>query len=492
MTESVLTRFIKGAVSVGLGSMSAMVMGLLGMILAVRYLPIEDYGAFVLLLVIANFLVELSSFGLDLAIPKFLSALDDEEQIRRLINSAVIFRLILMLSLSLAAILVKDGLDLIFGESLFLDLVIYIPIMVVGMGTYKLVYVILQGLFKFKVMGFIDFFSSFLNFVLTITLIIVLDQGIVGLIFAKTASAAVCALIAYAAIPISKRIEFDMEPVRQMVRFGFPLQINYILTFIFLRMDTLIIATLLGPAQIAYYEIARKIPEHVVMVYDAFRTVYYPFIARFFAQGEIEKAGRMVNQSIRWLSLVIILGAVISLLFGADIITMLFTDRYLPSVSAFVLLMLGLHLLLVDYTMGYSLVAIGDSDKPAIINVVRAIVGLAANLILIPALGIVGAALASILGFAAVNPLNVFFLRRRTLRVDFWVYLKPLAIFAAFAVPILHYNLMALGLVERIAIVVLFLVVCVVTAVITVADITLVTRELRIAFLSSRQPKSVS
>jgi O-antigen/teichoic acid export membrane protein len=490
MTESILTRFIKGAVSVGLGSMAVMVMGLLGMIVAVRHLPIEDYGAFVLLLVIVGFLVELSSFGLDLAIPKFLATLEDQTQIRRLINSVVIFRGAIMLLMSILAIIAKDGLELLFGASLFLDLIIYIPVMVLAMGMYKLVYAVLQGMFNFKMMGFSDFFSSLLNFILVIALVIVFQQGIIGLIYAKTISFTVSTIVAYIAVPVSKRIELDVATLRKMIVFGFPLQVNYILTFIFLRMDTLVIATLLGPAQIAYYEIARKIPEHIVMAYDAFRTVYYPFIARMYAQGEVAKATRMINQSIRWLSLLATLGALIALLFGTEIITLLFSDRYLPSTDAFVLLMLALHLLLLDYTMGYSLVAIGDSNKPAIINVVRAIVGLASNLILIPIMGIVGAALASILGFAVANPLNVFFLRRRTLNVNFWIYLKPLVIFGCFALAVTFFDLPTLF--ERLAVVLLFLVVCVLTSVITIGDVTFITRELRIAFLSSRQPKSVS
>ena len=490
MTESVLTRFIRGAVSVGLGSMSKMVMGLLGMILAVRYLPIEDYGAFVLLVVIVGFLVELSSFGLDLAIPKFLAGMDDPDDVRRLVNSVVVFRIILILMISLLAILVSDWLELLFGASLFLDLVVYIPILVLALGTYKLMYAIMQGFFQFRLMGFLDFLSSLLNFVLVIGLVVALDQGVMGLIFAKIVAHALSVIIAYIAMPVRKRLELDFTVLRRMIVFGLPLQVNYILTFAFLRMDTLIIATLLGPAQIAYYEIARKIPEHIVMVYDAFRTVYYPFIARFYAQGDRVNVARMINQSIRWLSLLAVLGALITLVFASDIITLLFTDRYLPSAGAFALLMVALHLLLVDYTLGYSLVAIGDSDKPAIVNVVRAVFGLAANLILIPAYGIEGAALASILGFAIVNPLNVYYLRRRALAVSIGVYLKPLLIFACCALLVLFYDLTAPA--EGIVVIASFLVACVIASVVTLSDVTFITRELRIAFLARRQSEPVS
>jgi O-antigen/teichoic acid export membrane protein len=64
-------------------------------------------------------------------------------------------------------------------------------------------------------------------------------------------------------------------------------------------------------------------------------------------------------------------GTLVAVVFGRDVIRLLFSETYLPCYVPFVLLMVGLVLKVTENTLGYSLVAIGDSDKPLIVNAVR-------------------------------------------------------------------------------------------------------------------------
>lgn len=475
--ESLLSRFIKGTISVGLGSASVIGFGLLNMLVAVRYLPAEDYGSFVLLTVVASFLVELSAFGLNLSTPKFLADNDDDDLQRRIINTVLILRILIMAAVIVLAVLARSVLSDMFGSSVLLDLIEYLPPLLFLQAMTKLLRSILQGLFAFRIMGYVDLISSVSNFALIIVLVAILKQGIVGLVYARIIAIGLSCAFAYFAIPVQKKLEFDRAILRKLVKFGLPLQINYILTFVFLRIDTLIIATLMGPAEIAYYEIARKIPENLVMAYDAFRAVYYPFIARFTANGELKRATEVINHSLRWISFFTILGALIALLFGNEIVVLLFTEQYLPSVPAFILLMIALNLTLVDYTLGYSLVAAGDATRPMMINVAHTTINVLANLLLLPVFGIAGAALASITGFVATNPVYAWFLRRRELRVRVDYYLRPIAVFGVFALATLALD--PDSVIEKAAIIGLFLLACVVFSVIVREDVMIVFREAR-------------
>ena len=148
--------------------------------------------------------------------------------------------------------------------------------------------------------------------------------------------------------------------MKEILKFGFPLYLNEILTFGYRRADSLIIGGLLGPVSIAYYEVARRIPDSIATFYATFKSVFFPFMTNLFARGEKDKAEIIINNSVRWISLVIGFGALISLLFGEEIIVLIFSDRYLPSVPIFVLLMVGLIFTFIHYTFGYSLVALGE------------------------------------------------------------------------------------------------------------------------------------
>ncbi|MFO7322983.1 MAG: flippase [Chloroflexota bacterium] len=474
-SESLLARFIRGAISVGMGSLSIIAFGFLSMLLAVRHLPAEDYGAFVLLQVVAGFLVEISALGLTLSVPKFLADTEDRTIQSELVSSVIIFRIVTIAGISLVAVAARNTLLSLFDATLLLDLLLFIPVLVLTQGLAKLLRSILQGLFAFKMVGATDFISSLLNFVLVLFFVLLAHQSVLGLVYAKVISMGVSCVLAYLAIPVSKKWALNRALLTRVIRFGLPLQVNYILTFIFLRVDTLIIGALMGPAEIAYYEVARKIPENLTMAYEAFRVVFYPFIARFAANGESDKAASFINHSARWISLITIFGALIAFLFGHEIIVLLFTEQYLPSVPAFILLMASLNLTLIDYTLGYSLVAVGDSSKPMIINTLHTTTNLVGNLLLIPALGIIGAAISSILGFVVTNPLNVWFLRRRGIPADAMFYVKPILIFVACA--LLAAVLMPTLFLEKLLFAGLFLLGCLLLSVIVPADLMLLARE---------------
>ncbi len=145
---------------------------------------------------------------------------------------------------------------------------------------------------------------------------------------------------------VYSKIEYSLElnkaVLKEMLSFGFPLQIQSILDFVYSRIDTVIIATLVGTAGTAYYEVARKIPDALMQLYNAFRSVYFPMITELNAKDHREEALQMLNTSIRSLAFIVLLGAMISVTFGKDILRLLFSDQYLSSYPIFVLLMIGL------------------------------------------------------------------------------------------------------------------------------------------------------
>jgi O-antigen/teichoic acid export membrane protein len=91
--------------------------------------------------------------------------------------------------------------------------------------------------------------------------------------------------------------------------------------------------------------------------------------------------------------------------------------------------MVGLAIVMLDSTQGYLLIAVGKGNKIPQINFIRTIFVVAGYFLLIPALGIVGAAIAGPLAIVMVNPLVVFFLRRSNVQVDVGAYLRAFAWF---------------------------------------------------------------
>jgi O-antigen/teichoic acid export membrane protein len=219
-----------------------------------------------------------------------------------------------------------------------------------------------------------------------------------------------------------------MDAFKELMKFGYPLQINDVLGFIYSRIDTVAVAIFLGPVDIATYEVARKIPDYLRNLYEPFRSVYYPVISKRYSLEERHQASAFMNDSVRFVSFVTLLGVVIATLFGREILQLIFTQKYSSSAPVFILLMFNLSIALISNVMGTTLVAIGDTQKPPIINFFNAIASWLGSILLIPIFALVGASIANTIGTAVAFPLNRYFLRKRIELMDA-PYLKPLVLF---------------------------------------------------------------
>ena len=414
MADSGFSRFMRGIFSTGLGRFMNLALGLLSLMLVVRHISAEAYGAFVLIRVIYTFLAEFTNFGLTLVVPKYLASSEDVQHKYRLINTTIYFRVFTILVCVPLMFVVRPGLVALFGSSpLLLEYFIYIPILFGLDSLARTLLPILQGLFRFRMIGIISTLSAIANFIATIVFVFPLGLGTLGLIYAVCVSDTLIIILAYSAAHLKDRRGIDLPILKEMLVFGFPLQVQYMLDFLFARIDTVVVGVFLGTVGVAYYEVARKLPDSFMYLYDAFRSVYYPFVAKFHADGERGKVVKLLNNSSRMLSFLTSFGALIAVLFGKEIISVLFSPTYLPSYYAFVVLMFGLNLSVLDNTLGYSLVAIGEPTKPLIVNLVRAITSVLLNLVITPIFGFIGASVVAVVSNLIAVPLDVYFLWKR-------------------------------------------------------------------------------
>lgn len=436
MSERILKPFLTGMLATGMGSLSVILLGMLGLIISARLLPTEALGAFFLLQVLVLFASESSALGICIALERWLPGIKEPDQHRRILSTALLFRLI-TIGLGLA------GLAL-FAPWILPKLGVADP---APLMTLVLVWFLLEALLKFVLthhqacfafgaIGATNLISSVLNFASILLFVLVLEQGLIGLLLAKLVSRVLALGYALYARPLSLGLSFDAAALWPMLRYALPLYANYYLSFLATRADTLLIGGLLGPTSVAFYEVARRIPDSLMQLYEAFRQVYFPFVVRGIAESRMHLVSALINNSTRFGALGLGLVCLSSFAFGENILIPLFSETYLPSVLPFALLMVTASLLMIESTLGSTLAALGDSDKPLWINILRTVLQMGAYALLIPSLGIIGAALATMIAAAAVLPVNVYFLRRRALPIDAWGYTKPLLIAASIALAV--------------------------------------------------------
>ena len=418
----------------GIGSPSVVGMGLPGLMLTARLLPAEALGAFLILQVLIVFLSEGSSFGIHAALERYLAGADDRLLQQRILSTAFHFRIATAL---LTAAVLPASAALMFPILGLEEPSASLVVLLIGWFLLEAVLKLLlshhQARFDFKAIGSTNVVSSLVNFTVILVLVVALKQGFMGLIYAKLLSRIIAVGYAWIVHPLEVRARFDLPLLRRLLRYCLPLYANYFLAFLSTRADTLLIGWLLGTSAVAYYEIARRIPDSLMLFYEAFRQVYFPFVARSALHNDRRKVSALVSDSTRYGALALSFICLLAFAFGHEIITLLFSAQYQRSVLPFAVLMLAISLMMIETTLGTTLAAIGESDKPLLINIVRTTLQIIAYLTLIPLLGVMGAALAATVAAAAVLPVNVYFLRRRSIAVNVRGYVKPMLISVALA-----------------------------------------------------------
>lgn len=408
-----------------------MAFGLLTTAIIARRVPAEVFGEFVLMQVIASALSRVTSFGMTLSIARFVTMEEDERGVATLINTTLSFQPLRIILVGASVFLFRGALFKAFSLEADRTILIFILGFFVFESLRLVLEAILQGLFQFKAIAKSNLISSAAGFVLLVVLVLDFKLGLVGLVYSRLAAFCVSDLYLFSRIPVKWRLKCDIQTLKKLIKFGSPLQVNDVFSFLFGRLDTLVIGSLLGPSQIAYYELARKIPDSLGNLFNTYLSVFFSYLSRLLGRGERREASDLVNHSARLVSFCGLAVAVVTACFGREIIKLLFSAKFISVAPTFVVLSVAVTVTYLDSTLGYALVAAGDSGKPAVINTLHAAVSIACLFLLVPRFGIIGAAIATLAGFIAVVPLVLIFLRRRGVDTIPMDCVKPYIIFVA-------------------------------------------------------------
>lgn len=214
-----------------------------------------------------------------------------------------------------------------------------------------------------------------------------------GAIFVYTVS---CLLAALTAIVISARrtrLRMRLSPslIRSAMRFGLMGHLTNILGYLVLRVDMLLINYFLGPGAVGFYSISVMIAQRIWYLPDTLVIVLYPMVAH----GSDSDANRYTATVARQTVLVVFLCCLCALLFARFVIVLFYTETFLASVLPLFFLLPGVFFASLARVLGSDLLARGFPHLNMWAGVTGLLTNVTCNIILIPRMGIAGAAIAS-------------------------------------------------------------------------------------------------
>lgn len=425
MDKNFVSRFLRGSFSTSLGTLTTVVFHFVSISLMTRFVESRDLGLYFLILAIANGGKTLGGLGLDLALVKYLSS--DEESLRaNAFMATIIVRIVVMLGLGIVIVLLGAVILPAFDPDI-VEFTLHIPLLFILMSFRELLFFVLQGLRKFGLYAAIQTSSAILKAVLILVFSNSLD--LTALIYIEFAMLLFSLLIEFFFIPfkdlIPSKLAIEFDTIRKILRFGFPLYVNSLLTYVSNFGGTFIVGLFLNPVSIAAYEVAYKLPQGVNRLFQSFSTVYFPTLSSLFAKDDLVNAQKFINKSLVLLASLTFSTTLLSLLFSETIINTFFSEQYSEVQPTFVLLMLSICLQLLAFTMGYSLVAAGVPEKSTRVNLIVMVSEFLLSIILVPLIGYIGVAVSFVLQTLIAQAMCYIYLRQSNIIIHFNSFSRP-------------------------------------------------------------------
>lgn len=262
-------------------------------------------------------------------------------------------------------------------------------------GLLNVVHGQLRWELKSGTSALLSLLSAVITIACTLLLVVWLRWGVAGAIWAQVLGGMLALLPSLYLTRSSFGWLFDKQALRSMLAFSVPLMPSSLAVVFALYFDRLILKDLLGLEELGVYAVGQKISLVVTLALVGFRSALTPLIYAHHARPSTPSELAQIFQVFCLAALAMVLGLSV---FAEELLALIAGPAYQPAAKVVPLLIFSV-LLANMYIFAPGLDIHRRTGTVSAINLGVAGLSLALNYLLIPYLGIVGAALASLLSF---------------------------------------------------------------------------------------------
>lgn len=368
----------------------------LSTIFLARVLGPSGKGALSLILLIPTFAFTFASLGIHQANIYFLGQHKDKSH--AIISNATIFAL---LTGGLFAILVWILRGTIAS---WLSLGPYISALGLSCLLFPLVLAnnlfinILIGQKRFKERNVAYIINSSLNLLLIILLVYFWRIGVLGGVLSLTIAIFLATLYSFLKVTRNNLPSFsstDFSLFKKTATYGVKSQLGNIFQVFNYRLDMFFVNYFLGVAGVGIYSIAVGMGELLWYISTVTGTILFPMVSNDFQKHD----DQYISSVCRKTSILMASGALAILLTGWFLIPLFFGEKFIPSVTPLAILLPGIVAIGIHKVLIFALMGKGYPQYMSYSGFITLTFTVVLDLVLIPMLGVPGAALASTLSY---------------------------------------------------------------------------------------------
>lgn len=384
--------FITNLSWIFVGNVAHAVLSFLINIIVARYLTTNDNGIVNYAASWISFYHALAAMGINSIINKFTT--EDLEESNSYLTTAIFFRIIS--GVVGAGLVVVTVLIINPGENIVLYISAIQGLSIAFSAGDTLIY-----WFRYKrqanVVAIIRLIAFFIPAVVKIVAIVVwknLYLYTIGLVL-ETLMFSLLLVIQYRK-DYSKRLDVSFGKLKEILSASYPFIFSSILATIYAQTDRVMLKNMVDNSSVAYYSVAVTLAGLMSIVTSAIIEGFRPEIIGSYNSGNQKLYEKRLTQAYAVTFWICIAYGVFITIFAKQIILLLYGEKYLPSVPALSLIVWYTSFSYFGIIHNIYMVAENKQKWVQVTTLVGALTNIILNTLLIPSLGIVGAATASL------------------------------------------------------------------------------------------------
>jgi O-antigen/teichoic acid export membrane protein len=380
----------------------ARITGLLMTAFLARHLGGEYFGTYVLCINFASLFGVLAGLGMRQIVLRHI--IHHPDQAPRTVGSAVMAHFAQAAVTVLVVVIVAK----LFGyEGRKFYGIVIMSLAVAFMAFESLFYAVLEAYEKMDIEAWFIILRQAVWITLAIIAVLT-DEGYLVLLTALLATAVFITMITGFVV----RSKFCAFPFRlhgsttwELLRAGLPLAGAAILVDIYLKIDMVMIDQMIDDRAVGLYGASYRLVHSLLFLSGTFFTVVYPIFSRLY-RDDREKLGHAYERSLKIISVALVPAAAGTAALAPQIMRVLYGGEFIGGAQALAIAVWGVAIYGLAVVMGRVLLSLHQQKVIFYVSFTSVITNIILNLVLIPRMGIEGAALASVITVGVVALLN--------------------------------------------------------------------------------------
>lgn len=371
-----------------------------------RFLSVEDYGVYALLIAFAVFVSGVANFGLTIGYERnFFEANGNIQKIAALLYSTLSFVVSTTLIIGFFTLLFRSQLSSwIIGSAKYGDLLVwaFLSYSTTTLKSYFLTYFKNTENPKSFVWYSID--ENLLNVGFSLFFVTYLKIGVSGLIFGQLVASSLVLMVLSYKFLTRMPFAFSYDMLRESLKLSVPLTTRIFFGVLGTHFDKYLINLLGSLGGVGIYSLGQKIANIVFVFMTSVQNVYAPQVYKRMFELEQPESGKSIGSYLSLFGYISVAGGIFVALFSEEIIQILTPPSYHKSIDVVTIL----SLLYASHFFGKQpqLIFAKKTGITSIMTLIGIFINILINIPFIKLWGYMGAAYGTLLSGIAINVIS--------------------------------------------------------------------------------------